>query len=148
MTVILVIYILIAVKLKQTNGKIITSPPNVKRDRNKAVAMLAAVAAFFFICWFPYFILQLMMIIPRFRLDDYFYMWQVFGYLSLINSYLSTAVNPILYGLMSRRFRQAFKNLFVGKKSLVIEGANHIPTLRTSITANEGLKKLHHQNTF
>ncbi|KPI92684.1 hypothetical protein RR46_13905 [Papilio xuthus] len=88
------------------------------------------------------------MIIPRFRLDDYFYMWQVFGYLSLINSYLSTAVNPILYGLMSRKFRQAFKNLFVGKKSLVIEGANHVPTLRTSITANEGLKKLHHQNTF
>ncbi|XP_013142600.1 PREDICTED: neuromedin-U receptor 2-like isoform X3 [Papilio polytes] len=91
-----------------------------------------AVAAFFFICWFPYFVLQMMMIIPRFRSDEYFNLWQVFGYLSLVNSYMSTAVNPILYGLMSRKFRQAFKNLFVGRKSMAIEDANHVPALRTT----------------
>ncbi|XP_013142599.1 PREDICTED: neuromedin-U receptor 2-like isoform X2 [Papilio polytes] len=131
MTVILVIYILIAIKLRETNGKLITSPGNIQRNKNKAVAMLA-VAAFFFICWFPYFVLQMMMIIPRFRSDEYFNLWQVFGYLSLVNSYMSTAVNPILYGLMSRKFRQAFKNLFVGRKSMAIEDANHVPALRTT----------------
>ncbi|KPI92685.1 Neuropeptides capa receptor [Papilio xuthus] len=109
MTVIFVIYILIALKLKHTNENLKGSPANGKRNRDKAVTMLAAVAASFFFCWFPYSVLRLMMIIPRLRQDDYYKVWQVFGYLSLVNSYLSTAVNPILYSLMSRRFRQAFK---------------------------------------
>ncbi|CAK1601139.1 unnamed protein product [Parnassius mnemosyne] len=132
MTVIFVIYVLIALKLKHTNMKLKSSPANGKRNRDKAITMLAAVAASFFFCWFPYCVLRLMLIIPRWRQDDYSKTWKVFVYMSTVNGYLSTAVNPILYSLMSRKFQQAFKNLLDGQK----------PTIRL-----DTLSKLHSDNS-
>ncbi|XP_023935417.2 neuromedin-U receptor 2 [Bicyclus anynana] len=116
MTVIFGMYVMIAIKLKSNKA---ASRPSVvygKQNRNKAVKMLAAVAAFFFICWSPYTVLRIMILIPSLRYQDHYNLWRVFIYLSSINSYMSAAVNPILYGLMSRRFRRAFKDLLQGKK--------------------------------
>ncbi|XP_013142630.1 PREDICTED: uncharacterized protein LOC106106575 [Papilio polytes] len=88
-----------------------------------------------------------MMIIPRLRQDDYYKVWQVFGYLSLVNSYLSTAVNPILYSLMSRRFRQAFKNLFRRRTPLALMRMSHISMLH-KVDSNIRLNNLRPKYSF
>ncbi|XP_039751409.1 pyrokinin-1 receptor-like [Pararge aegeria] len=118
MTVIFAMYVMIAIKLKSNKAE---SRPNLaygKQNRNKAVKMLAAVAASFIICWSPYTVLRIMILIPNLSYHEHYNLWRVFIYLSSINSYMSAAVNPILYGLMSRRFRRAFKDLLQGKKVL------------------------------
>ncbi|CAG4985870.1 unnamed protein product [Colias eurytheme] len=113
MTVIFVLYILIALILKSQSSH----PAYGAHNKNKAVKMLAAVAASFFICWSPYFVLRLLILLPKRNTGSYFNMERAFLYLSSMNSYISTAVNPILYSLMSRKFRNAFKDLLKGKKS-------------------------------
>ncbi|XP_047509137.1 pyrokinin-1 receptor-like [Pieris napi] len=110
MTVIFVLYVLIALNLKSKRPQT-PHPALGKQNKNKAVKMLAAVAASFFICWSPYTVLRLIILIPRQKYNDYFQLERIFLYLSTVNSYLSTAINPILYSLMSRKFRHAFKDL-------------------------------------
>ncbi|XP_072938864.1 neuromedin-U receptor 2-like [Epargyreus clarus] len=114
MMVITMLYILIILKLK-TKHSLSHTPTFAKQNRSKAIKLLAAIAASFFICWSPYCIIRIMAIIPELRQKDYIYVWQVFCYLNCINSYASTAVNPILYSLMSRKFRRAFKELLKGR---------------------------------
>ncbi|XP_068632673.1 pyrokinin-1 receptor-like [Battus philenor] len=148
MTVIFVIYILIAFNLKYTNKNLKNSPANGRKNRDKAITMLAAVAGSFFFCWFPYSVLRLLMIIPRLRQVDYYKVWQVLGYMNLVNSYLSTSVNPILYSLMSRKFRQAFKNLLRGRKSLSLKRVNHISELQINVNSGIKLRNLRQQHGF
>ncbi|XP_050346617.1 neuromedin-U receptor 2-like isoform X2 [Nymphalis io] len=115
MTVIFVLYLMMVLKLKSTKSKSRPNPVSGKKNRDKAVKMLAAVAASFFICWSPYSILRLMIVIPNMKYENHHTLWRVLIYLSSINSYLSTAVNPILYTLMSQKFGQAFKDLLKGR---------------------------------
>ncbi|XP_041988162.1 neuromedin-U receptor 2-like [Aricia agestis] len=111
MTVIFVLYVLIAMKLRSTKSTSRQNPVHGKQKRNKAVKLLVAVAASFFICWSPYSALRLMIVLPGLSYDHYFNLWRVVIYLSSINIYMSTAVNPILYSLMSHKFRNAFRDL-------------------------------------
>ncbi|XP_023295313.2 pyrokinin-1 receptor [Lucilia cuprina] len=43
--------------------------------------------------------------------------YTVMTYISGVLYYLSTCINPLLYNLMSNKFRQAFKSILFGKKS-------------------------------
>ncbi|KAM3964287.1 neuropeptide receptor A2 [Aphomia sociella] len=117
MTCLFVLYVLIAIKLKSAHFKLRNSPVNGNQYRDKAVKMLAAVAASFFFCWSPYCLLRIMMIHPKFSYEDYYDVWRVLNYLCY-NGYLSTVINPILYSLMSRKFRQAFKDFFKGRSTI------------------------------
>ncbi|KAL0880751.1 hypothetical protein ABMA27_001959 [Loxostege sticticalis] len=114
MTVIFVLYVLIAIKLKSANLKLRSSPVNGKQHRDKAVKMLAAVAASFFFCWSPYCLLRIMVIRSEFNYEDYYNVWRVVNYLCY-SSYLCSVINPILYSLMSHKFRQAFKDFLKGR---------------------------------
>ncbi|RVE52667.1 hypothetical protein evm_002786 [Chilo suppressalis] len=108
MSIIFLLYVLIAVKLKTANQSLRSSPANSKQHRDKAVKMLAAVAASFFFCWSPYCVMRFMIIHPEYKYEDYYIIWRIVNYLCY-SSYLSSAVNPILYSLMSYKFRHAFK---------------------------------------
>ncbi|XP_060803750.1 pyrokinin-1 receptor-like [Amyelois transitella] len=114
LTAILMLYLYIAVKLKSSNLR--SSPFNGSQNRHKAVKMVAAVAASFFFCWFPYCILRIMFLLPEFKYEDYYNFWRIMNFLCY-NGYVSTAINPILYSLMSRKFRQAFKDFFKGQRT-------------------------------
>ncbi|CAH0702497.1 unnamed protein product [Spodoptera exigua] len=110
MTTILIMYIKIMIKLKTVQKKLRGSPVVGKQNRDKAAKMIAAVAASFFLSWTPYCIFRIMTVFPKFKYEDYYNVWKIINYLCY-NGYMSTAANPILYSLMSRKFRQAFKDL-------------------------------------
>ncbi|VVC89945.1 unnamed protein product [Leptidea sinapis] len=71
MSVIFVLYVLIAVKLKEKTSRTY-NPAYGVQNKNKAVKMLAAVAFSFFVCWSPYSILRIILLIPKQNPDDYF----------------------------------------------------------------------------
>ncbi|XP_037975394.2 pyrokinin-1 receptor-like [Plutella xylostella] len=113
MAMISILYTLIAIKLRSTKR----SPVTGNLYREKAVRMLAAVAASFFFCWSPMTVMQVMIMMPKYRQRYYYDTWRVIHYIATVNGYMTTIVNPILYSLMSRKFRQAFKDIFRRKKT-------------------------------
>ncbi|XP_063531474.1 pyrokinin-1 receptor-like [Cydia strobilella] len=116
MTMIFVLYILIGFKIKSMKVSNGTSAVNGKQYRDKTIMMLAAVAATFFFCWFPFFLLRLVLVAPINKWADYGRMVRTLRYICLVNVYIYTAVNPILYSLMSRKFSRAFKDLLNGRR--------------------------------
>ena len=92
----------------------------------QVVAMLGAVVLSFFVCLLPFRLLTLISIE-----EDLSSEWLYF----LVNFcrvmvYLNSAVNPILYNLLSSKFRQGFLRLF-GLKKFTRQG-----TFSTSSTVN------------
>lgn len=74
---------------------------------------IVAVVVAFFICWAPFHAQRFMALYGRaYELeghDLYRTIYQGVHYISGILYYISTCINPILYHIMSNKFRQAFK---------------------------------------
>lgn len=69
--------------------------------------LAVAVVVAFFLCWAPFHIQRLIAI--HGDPTQHLQLYVVATYVSGILYYLSTCVNPILYNLMSNKFREAFK---------------------------------------
>ena len=86
---------------------------------HKATVMIAIVVGTFFICWFPHSIgVFCLLDTKRCNFNDSFYVSTT--WLAMLNS----AMNSLIYGLMNRSFRRAFKSMFfceryVGNADLV-----------------------------
>lgn len=115
--ILVVLYTIIARNLISKDGrmlKIRPSKPELSfKARKQVVLMLGAVVLSFFICLLPFRIFTLWIIIApdetvkRFGLENYYSCL----YFSRIMLYLNSAVNPILYNLMSSKFRKGFRKL-------------------------------------
>ncbi|RZF40917.1 hypothetical protein LSTR_LSTR011001 [Laodelphax striatellus] len=83
---------------------------NNNNDRNAAttVRMLFAVVVTFFLCWAP-FHLQRLVYIHGQHLKHYLLINEWLYYIAGFSYYVSATINPILYNLMSSRFRRAFR---------------------------------------
>ncbi|XP_071439417.1 pyrokinin-1 receptor-like [Hetaerina americana] len=77
------------------------------------VKMLVAVVVAFFICWAPFHAQRLLAIYgyggEEGPTQDVITAYKVLTYVSGVLYYLSTTVNPVLYHIMSHKFREAFK---------------------------------------
>ncbi|XP_073949411.1 pyrokinin-1 receptor-like isoform X2 [Choristoneura fumiferana] len=137
MSVITVLYALISVKLRtsrilhpakklsvESNGR----PAGPVRYRNSAsqrrvIRMLVAVALSFFVCWAPFHVQRLLAIYGKsleHPTDTFYLVYIVLTFLSGVLYFLSTAINPFLYNIMSNKFRNAFKvtlSSWCGRKS-------------------------------
>lgn len=74
----------------------------------QVIKMLVAVVIVFIICWAPILINNILVafaVLPELSIPPYKYMREAFHLMSYANS----CVNPIVYGFMSRNFRQTFK---------------------------------------
>jgi neuromedin U receptor 1 len=118
MILICVLYILISIKLKST--KLIrrnSSEQNQSIINNQAyvIRMLVAVVATFFICWAPFHMQRLMAVYGSLfshSISVWFHrIYAALTYVSGVLYFLSTCINPVLYSLMSNKFRRAFKVL-------------------------------------
>ncbi|XP_045483660.1 pyrokinin-1 receptor-like isoform X3 [Harmonia axyridis] len=76
------------------------------------VKMLVAVVVTFFICWAPFHAQRLLAIYGERSSSRTIKAYQTLTYVSGVLYYLSTTVNPLLYNIMSHKFREAFKNTF------------------------------------
>ncbi|KAA8589497.1 neuromedin-U receptor 1 [Etheostoma spectabile] len=82
-----------------------------KARRRQVTKMLFVLVVVFGICWAPFHTDRLMW---SFIIDWTDYHLEIFQYVHIISGvffYLSSAVNPILYNLMSTRFREMFKEV-------------------------------------
>ncbi|XP_018571456.1 pyrokinin-1 receptor-like, partial [Anoplophora glabripennis] len=73
------------------------------------VKMLVAVVVAFFICWAPFHAQRLLAIYGNSSSATIVKAFQILTYVSGVFYYLSTTVNPLLYHIMSNKFREAFK---------------------------------------
>ncbi|KAJ8020309.1 Growth hormone secretagogue receptor type 1 [Holothuria leucospilota] len=81
----------------------------IEKSRRQVVKILAFIAFCFFACWCPFHVIRLM---PHFGSDgwsdgflEFYHKWLY--HISILLLYTSSVVNPILYNLMSKRFRRA-----------------------------------------
>ncbi|KAK6169605.1 hypothetical protein SNE40_020620 [Patella caerulea] len=117
MTIITVMYVLIGVKLRQK--EIITASVNnalvgktaASRARKAVVKMLVAVVVAFFVCWAPFHAQRLMTLYVKREqwTPELLVVQSYLFYVSGVLYFLSCTINPILYNLLSRKYRQAFK---------------------------------------
>uniref|UniRef100_A0A1A9VV68 G-protein coupled receptors family 1 profile domain-containing protein n=1 Tax=Glossina austeni TaxID=7395 RepID=A0A1A9VV68_GLOAU len=93
-------------------------------NNRRVLRMLVAVVICFFLCWAPFHAQRLMAIYGSDivnsesgdDVEQHLFIYTVLTYISGVLYFLSTCVNPILYNLMSNKFRQAFKAILFGKQ--------------------------------
>lgn len=80
--------------------------------------ILVAVVVAFFICWAPFHaqrLIAIYMTYPTRSSEKYIVILKIYEittYISGILYYLSTTINPLLYNVMSNKFREAFKVMY------------------------------------
>ncbi|XP_059140541.1 pyrokinin-1 receptor-like, partial [Physella acuta] len=116
MITITIMYILIGLALMKTdqfaNGKKNKQAVlSAVKTRNAVLKMLVAVVIAFFICWAPFHTQRLLTIyIPTDAWTDTMMTIQTnIFYTSGVLYFFSSTINPILYNVMSHRYRKAFK---------------------------------------
>ncbi|XP_022240368.1 pyrokinin-1 receptor-like isoform X2 [Limulus polyphemus] len=156
MTLITVLYVLIGVKLRRStgldrsettsntlNGAKSQTRQSVKgssqSSRRAVVKMLVAVVVAFFICWAPFHAQRLMAIYVTEPTPTDKKVYDVLNYISGVSYYFSATINPILYSILSLKFRQAFKDT-ITKCSGCRQG-------RSEWISTEFISVHHHQTT-
>lgn len=73
--------------------------------------MLLCVVCIFFVCWSPIIVNNLLVSVEVLPALNFGYLWHV-RITILLMSYVNSCVNPIVYALMSKNFREGFKQIF------------------------------------
>jgi hypothetical protein len=76
--------------------------------------MLATVVVFFFACMLPFKVLTLWIVTLQVEVMDVVTIetFYIMLYFSRVMFYINSAINPILYNIMSSKFREGFKRVF------------------------------------
>uniref|UniRef100_A0A1A9WY19 Thyrotropin-releasing hormone receptor n=1 Tax=Glossina brevipalpis TaxID=37001 RepID=A0A1A9WY19_9MUSC len=115
--ILIALYGIIAKRLISNKGLMMrlrpTKPELSLKARNQVVLMLGAVVLSFFLCLIPFRLLTLWIILDS---EQSLYAMGIESYYKLlyfcrIMVYLNSAINPILYNLMSTKFRKGFFKL-------------------------------------
>ncbi|CAH2059649.1 unnamed protein product, partial [Iphiclides podalirius] len=111
--ILIVLYSIIAKNLITAASKVVmnkTVDPYNTRARKQVILMLGTVVLCFFLCLMPYRVLALWIIVTPSELSDNISpeKWYNILYFSRIMLYINSAINPILYNLMSSKFRIGF----------------------------------------
>uniref|UniRef100_A0A8C8RLP6 Growth hormone secretagogue receptor type 1 n=1 Tax=Pelusios castaneus TaxID=367368 RepID=A0A8C8RLP6_9SAUR len=79
-----------------------------EKYHKQTVKMLAVVVSAFVLCWLPFHIGRILFAQPQIILYD---ITQYFNLISMLLFYLGASINPILYNVMSQRYRDAMSNI-------------------------------------
>ncbi|XP_051161881.1 neuropeptides capa receptor-like [Leptopilina boulardi] len=108
MILITILYIKMGLKIHRSTNHTISDQQSISFEskqlqaRKSIIKMLCAVVVTFFVCWAPFHTQRIYSIYSNYASDELFI-------LSGLSYYMSTAANPILYNVMSTRYRAAFK---------------------------------------
>ncbi|XP_028268025.1 growth hormone secretagogue receptor type 1-like [Parambassis ranga] len=89
-------------------------PKNSRRDQSHrhTVKMLGVIVLAFVLCWLPFHVGRTIFSLSLGSgADILYYLSQYFNLVSSVLFYLSAAINPLLYNLMSARYRHAVRSL-------------------------------------
>ncbi|XP_063289497.1 growth hormone secretagogue receptor type 1-like [Pelobates fuscus] len=90
---------------------------NRGKDHKQTVKMLAVVVVSFVLCWLPFHIGRILFAL--FGIKHLFYeLTQYFSLVSMILFYLSASINPMLYNIMSQKYRAAMNKILKRRQSL------------------------------
>ncbi|KZC04373.1 PREDICTED: neuropeptides capa receptor-like [Dufourea novaeangliae] len=122
MLVILVVYTRMGWKIRNSTRDVVVrgaihGDSRRVQSRRSVIRMLSAVVIMFFVCWAPFHAQRLLYVYAQ-ESDYYPDLNEWLYILSGCLYYFSTTVNPILYNLMSMKYRHAFKQTLccVGRK--------------------------------
>ncbi|XP_059482623.1 neuropeptides capa receptor-like [Neocloeon triangulifer] len=116
MAILIVLYTRIGLAIKRRVN--VGETPTAQASKKAVIRMLTAVVTWFFICWAP---LHLMRLFDRYLLEFELYeksrnwLFIITGFSFFFNA----TINPILYNIMSAKYRKAFKNTLCGSSSSV-----------------------------
>ncbi|KAK6622436.1 hypothetical protein RUM44_002247 [Polyplax serrata] len=123
LAILVMLYSVIAINLMTHPGIIplrrLENPTSAQRYRKKVVMMLGTVVTFFFVCLLPFRALIVWIVLApheevmKLGNEGYYSLL----YFCRIMFYLNSATNPILYNLMSSKFRNGFLKLCGIKKN-------------------------------
>ncbi|XP_035895931.1 pyrokinin-1 receptor-like [Anopheles stephensi] len=93
------------------DGRINYSTRAQYNSTRHVVKMLVAVVIAFFLCWAPFHAQRLMAVYANDHNENANIRtaFEILTYVSGIFYYISTCINPVLYNIMSHKFREAFK---------------------------------------
>lgn len=86
----------------------VTVEPNRAQSLRHGVLVLRVVVIAFVVCWLPYHVRRLMFCYVTEWPDDLYDFYHYFYMLTNVLFYVSSAINPILYNLVSATYRQIF----------------------------------------
>ncbi|CAK1549420.1 unnamed protein product [Leptosia nina] len=116
LVIMIFVYVMIAIKLNEneksnSKGKIFNH-----RDNRRRVNKIIALTGSFLVCWLPFFTYRIMIFAYDMEQLMKFEWWFSTGIrITLINTWFSVVLNPILFSLMSTKFRRALKMLWTKK---------------------------------
>lgn len=127
-----------------------SSQSNRSKSRRTVVKMLVVVVITFFVCWSPYHIQHLL--VPYLKEAEAVLLNTVLFIVSGLFYYTSCTINPIIYNVMSRRYRNAFRETVCGKKKHQLRhangfGRNEQRSIRTNVETIEAENNNHLMRT-
>ncbi|XP_062987827.1 neuromedin-U receptor 1 [Elgaria multicarinata webbii] len=110
-----------------------------KIRRRQVTNMLFVLVVVFGICWAPFHTDRLVWSFITHWTDSMLHMFQYVHIISGVFFYLSSAANPILYNLMSTRFREMFKEVMCRRRFQKLGSHKHSPsstraTMRSTVS--------------
>ncbi|CAG9794838.1 unnamed protein product [Diatraea saccharalis] len=145
--ILIVLYSVIAKNLISAASKVVmnkTVDPYNARARKQVILMLGTVVLCFFLCLMPYRVLTLWIIIAPSELPSEISpeKWYNILYFSRVMLYINSAINPILYNLMSSKFRMGFcKVCICYKRKVVNKNKRAIRTVTNGSTTSSSLSR-------
>lgn len=121
-----------------SNGEHRTAKPS-RADEDtvrQVIKMLILVVALFVICWAPILILNVLTAFGGVATLNYSYLKPLRTTFHLL-SYMNSCVNPLVYGFMSKSFRNSFKDALLGclrpnRSQFVARGTTRLSRTRTT----------------
>nr|UVI03434.1 allatostatin C receptor 2 [Procambarus clarkii] len=105
LALIFIFYSLVLHKLKTVGPK--SKSKEKKKSRQKVTRLVLTVITVYVICWLPYWVLQLTLILSTPKQGHTNFMVVLFMISSCL-SYINSALNPILYAFLSDNFKKSF----------------------------------------
>ncbi|KAJ8398731.1 hypothetical protein AAFF_G00419280 [Aldrovandia affinis] len=121
--VICLCYLLIVIKVKSARAR--AGLTRQRRSERKVTRMVVIIVVVFVLCWLPFFIMNVInevLILPQNSVTNGVY------FFSVILTYVNSCANPLLYGFLSKNFKQSFRKvLCVYKANGVEDGTRCTP---------------------
>ncbi|GBO98298.1 Neuropeptides capa receptor [Eumeta japonica] len=104
------VHLMIVSKVNSSKNRSRDVAFNYPNNRRKVNKLIVAITLSFLVCWIPFFSIRVLVFTmdleQLMKLEEY---WGILSNATIVNSWISTAINPILFSLMSTKFREALK---------------------------------------